>query len=67
MERQRHYFSFLLRIWKDPESEGKWNFSLEDTRTGKRVGFVSLGRLADYLAHWIKKADEENDHPGNST
>jgi hypothetical protein len=66
---QKHqcYLSFLLRIWKDPDFEDQWRFSLEETQTGERVGFVSLGRLADYLAQWIKNANEEIDHPSNST
>ena len=62
---QRFYLSYLLRIWKDPDSEGKWTFSLEDTGTGKRVGFVSLGRLADHLAKSMEKADAEIDDANN--
>jgi hypothetical protein len=44
------YCSFLLRIWIEPVDGDLWRFSLEDTRTGKRKGFSSLKKMAEYLA-----------------
>jgi len=43
------YCSFLLRIWVEPEDDGAWRFSLEDTQTGTRMGFSSLKNVCEYL------------------
>ena len=53
------YCSFLLRIWSDPAAEGQWRYSLEDTRTGERRGFVSLVKLMSFLDQLIEQ-DCEN-------
>ena len=52
MENQKEiYCSYLLRIWIEPTDGDSWRFSLEDTKTGKRVGFASMRKLVDYLDH----------------
>ncbi len=49
IERKR-YFSFLLRLWlAGNSSQPQWRASLEDTRTGERLGFASLEDLCRYL------------------
>ena len=48
-EKQAEYQSFLLRLWKDGEHEGKWRSSLQSPLTGERKGFASLDELVEYL------------------
>lgn len=60
------YFSYLLRLWL-PGDEGKvsWRASLEDPRTGERLGFPSLEALFAYLQEQISKVEEtRNNQPG---
>ncbi|MBL8045593.1 MAG: RidA family protein [Anaerolineales bacterium] len=46
------YHLFLLGLWA--EADGAWRFSLEDARTGERVGFNSLPQLQQFLAQWMQ-------------
>ena len=49
-EKQRHYHSFLLRLWRpEGDSPAPWLASLEDHRTGLRIGFANLGLLYAFL------------------
>jgi len=44
--------SYWLKCWRENasgEGEGVWRFSLEDPRTGERVGFASLRALTTFL------------------
>jgi hypothetical protein len=41
------YQSYLLRLWK-AEQTG-WRASLEDARTGERIGFANLEQLFVFL------------------
>lgn len=43
------YCSYLLRIWVESNEEDTWWYSLEDTRTGKRLGFTSLEKFCAYI------------------
>lgn len=45
------YRSFLLRFWPEqqPPEQSDWRFTLQDPRTGERLGFNSLESLTDYL------------------
>lgn len=43
------YRSYLLRIWRADTLDRCWRASLEDPRTGERVGFASLEQLFAYL------------------
>ncbi len=50
MDEKPHYFSFLLRLWlAGTGDQPQWRASLEDTRTGERVGFASPEALYGYL------------------
>jgi len=62
MDQTNHqiYCSFLLRIWVEPDDDGSWRYSLEDTQTGKRTGFTSLETLCQH----IEKMVEENGDSG---
>jgi hypothetical protein len=43
------YVSYLLRLWRDSESESAWRASLESPQTGERRGFASLDDLFSFL------------------
>ncbi len=48
--RQADYRSYLLRIWQaDGSAASGWRASLEDPRTGERVGFANLEQLFAFL------------------
>jgi hypothetical protein len=49
------YRAFLLRLWPQP---GGWRASLEDARSGERLGFASL---EDLFAHLLQLSD--HNHP----
>jgi hypothetical protein len=55
-EQERRYISYLLRLWQI-ESQGRlvWQASLEDSRTGKRKGFVSVDALLAFLRQAINE------------
>jgi len=60
-DERRDYRSFLLRMWRN--SDSAWRFSLEDTVTGIREGFASLGLLIDFLLEWSLSEDQScEDH-----
>ena len=63
-DERRDYRSFLMRMWRNEESG--WRFSLEDTLTGIREGFTSLGMLMDFFSDLIRSQDqpEEDDREG---
>ena len=49
-ELQGHYSSYLLRLWQTASGgELVYRASLENARTGERVGFSNLDDLFDYL------------------
>lgn len=41
------YQSYLLRLWKAEQTN--WRASLEDSRTGERIGFANLEQLFAFL------------------
>jgi len=47
------YQAYLLRCYEvpstHPDQPAAWRFTLEDSRTGERHGFVSLAALCAYL------------------
>jgi hypothetical protein len=50
MEEKPHYFSYLLRVWLAGDGcQPQWRASLEDSRTGERIGFASLAAMGEYL------------------
>jgi hypothetical protein len=51
------YFTFLLRLW--PENSGAeaaagWRATLEDARSGERVGFANLEQLFTHLMQLVE-------------
>jgi hypothetical protein len=56
------YRSFLLRMWRNRDVD--WRFSVEDTVSGNRLGFSSLGMLFDYFLKLVRSEDRsEQDGP----
>ncbi len=59
------YRSFLLVVWeersRDPQVPAVWRFRLEDARTGKRRGFVSLEEVMAFIQ--TELADWQNASP----
>ena len=61
-DKNSDYHSFLLRLWIERENDGKWRFSLEDTRTGKRKGFANIEKLIVYLKEIIKNENAKRNN-----
>ena len=58
-EGKESYFSFLLRMWKvDGEGVPTWRASLEDPRTGERIGFANLEAL--FVSLWQQIGETSN-------
>jgi hypothetical protein len=55
MDNEYLYCSYLLRIWVEPANDHQQRFSLEDTLTGKRMGFTSLEKMTKYLEQIINE------------
>jgi hypothetical protein len=58
MQKKRSdYFSYLLRLWRNGDQERSWSkdkesgwrASLESPQNGRRIGFLSLEDLFDFL------------------
>lgn len=49
MVKKKDYQIFVLRVWQDNEATTDARCSLEDTQTGKRIGFPDLEALGAYL------------------
>ena len=50
--------SYLLRLRRDRPS-GRWHVSLQDLKSGERIGFADLDRLFAYLRRMTKDAPDE--------
>ena len=50
----KKYRSYLLRLWRAEASDEGWRASLEDARTGKRIGFASLEQLFAFLMEQVE-------------
>lgn len=58
MDEKHHYFSFLLRLWlAGTGDQPQWRASLEDIRTGERVGFADLEALYVYLDQQTRRGN----------
>jgi hypothetical protein len=45
------YRSYILRLWEiDSAGQRVWRASLQDTHSGKRLGFADLAALTAFLA-----------------
>lgn len=47
---QNDYQSYLLRVWRTGEiDQPQYRATLEDVRSGDRVGFATLEEMVEYL------------------
>ncbi len=54
-QRQGSYRSYLLRLWcTEPSEPDCWRASLEDPRTGERIGFANPEELFAFLMQQIE-------------
>ena len=57
-----HYRSYLLTFWEERSQDSKtrkvWRFSLEDPRTGQRLGFADLEALVIFMRMELERAQE---------
>jgi ubiquinone/menaquinone biosynthesis C-methylase UbiE len=50
IDERRRYLSYLLRLWQERDAlPAAWRASLEDPRTGERLGFPDIAQLFAYL------------------
>jgi hypothetical protein len=59
----RQYRSYLIRLWCETPDR-RWQASLEDPGTGKRIGFASLEQLFVYL---MEQVDGDTQGAGQSS
>ena len=63
VEREKSYYSYLLRLWKDDVVEDigrqKWQISLENPFTGERRRFATFNDLFKFLELQIQKKRED--------
>src|SRR3972149_407710 len=60
-DEQRTYRSYLLRLWRVNTGRSTvWHASLEDSRTGERIGFADLPGVFTVLEQQTKRADQLN-------
>lgn len=60
------YYSYLLRLWLEDEgSKPAWRASLDDPRSGERLGFPSLQALFAFLEKQVSQGEPEKSeaHP----
>jgi hypothetical protein len=51
--------SFILRMWREVQSDTlNWRASVENSETGKRIGFASLEQLFAFLIDWSESNGE---------
>lgn len=51
------YASYLLRLWQERDEDAAiWRFSLDDPRTGERVGFADVETLLRFLNERMSSA-----------
>lgn len=43
-----NYYAYLLRLWREND-DSPWRVSLQDSRTGEKIGFAELGQLKTFL------------------
>lgn len=68
-KRPLRYRSYLLRFWEErpppdralgsPPLIGQWRFSLEDPRSGARLGFADFNQLIAFLKNQMQNTTEE--------
>jgi hypothetical protein len=60
------YHAYLLRLWPEHtgrKGTGDWRATLEDARTGQRLGFASLEQLFSHLMQLAENGASGGDEP----
>jgi hypothetical protein len=66
---RNRYFTFLLRLWTENSGAGGaacWRATLEDGRSGEKVGFANLEQLFTHLMQLTEgpgKSPSQESHP----
>jgi hypothetical protein len=50
----RKYRTYLLRLWNTETTASGWRASLEDPRTGERIGFACMEQLFAFLMEQVE-------------
>jgi hypothetical protein len=56
------YHAYLLRMWCSAEDGCIWQASLQDSKSGERIGFASLEGLFAYLMQTTEPPNPQS-HP----
>lgn len=54
----RKYRSYPLRLWRVDTPDHGWRVSLEDPRTGQRIGFGTLEQLFAFLMEQVERDEQ---------
>ena len=54
----KKYRSYLVRLWRVETPGQSWRASLEDPRTGQRIGFAGLEQLFAFLMEQVERDTE---------
>ena len=52
------YRVYVLRLWRTESPDLSWRASLENPRTGERIGFENFERLFAFLMEQVERDDE---------
>lgn len=62
VQNENEYQSYLLRLWRAGATGPKvWRASLENPRTGERLGFANLEQLFVFLMEHTEQTNEGGD------
>jgi hypothetical protein len=60
---QRGHLAYLLRLWRaDNGTEAIWRASLQDVRTGERLGFAGLDEALVFLRQQVEPPSDPRHH-----
>lgn len=61
--KRRGHLAYLLRLWRvDNGAQAIWRASLQDVRTGERLGFAGLDEAVSHLRQQLDPTPEPR-HP----
>jgi hypothetical protein len=49
MNKSDRYYSFLLRVWSEPDEEHNYQFQLENIQTSEKSSYRNLEEFMTYL------------------
>ena len=45
---ENNYYAYLFRLWREHD-DAPWRLTLQDSRTGEKLGFADLSELTSFL------------------